>query len=131
MECHSHTASFKIFINYCGDSGNLCFFSNKLHLKHLYFSFFFSPLQGSFFIFMEKKVLYIQSSACLCTAKSHGDWMSTAQFTAFLSISRQVKEQDNFAYLPLAAQLQQLVVRQHHLSSCADIFQLHILKLKI
>lgn len=101
------------------------------YLSNISISAHFFSLQGSLFIFMEKKkIIYIQSSACLRTAKSHVDWMSTAQFTAFLSISREVKEEDNSAYLSLVAQLQQLVVRQHHLSSCADIFQLHILKLK-
>lgn len=73
----------------------------------------------------------VQCLPIVSTAKSHGDWMSTAQFTAILlSISKQGKEWNNFAYLLFAAQLQQWVGRQHHLSPCADIFHLHALKLK-
>lgn len=76
----------------------------------------------------------LHTAQCLLlvsAAKSHGHWISTAQFTALLlSTSRQGKEWNNFVSLLLAAPLQQWVRRQHYLSPCAAIFQLHALKLK-
>lgn len=73
---------------------------------------FFSRVTSLFSWAKKKNVLSsLDSVQCLPTvsaAKSHGDWMPAAQFTAFLlSISRQGKEWNSFAYLLLAAQLQQ------------------------
>lgn len=96
-------------------------------LSQLFF-FFFS--RAPFLCSWKKKKLFIYSPVPAC-AQPNPMLTGCLQPNLLHPLNKQeVKEQDNFAYLSLVAELQQLVVRQHHLSSCADIFQLHILKLK-
>lgn len=83
-------------------------------LSQLFFFFFF--LQGSLFMFIEKKKkLFIYSPVPAC-AQPNPMLTGCLQPNLLHPLNKQeVKEQDNFAYLSLVAELQQLVVRQHHL----------------
>lgn len=74
----------------------------SLQLSHLHSSLPFS---------LKKKVLNhlhtIQQLSSVSTAKSHGDWLSAAQFIALLSsINSQGKAWNNFSYLLPAAPFQ-------------------------